>query len=151
VIAWALLAATLAGDVNAADVHEAVAARRGRPVVLNFWASWCVPCVKEFPVLVALARERADVAVLSVSVDDASDRAAVLAVLDEQKPPFPVYLKGAWADDTFIDQIDKDWSGAVPFTMIFDAEGRKAAVLEGEHTRADIERALSRAAPPPPE
>ena len=150
-----LLAATLlAGDVDADKVHRAVRAQRGRAVVLNFWATWCEPCIKEFPDFVALARDRKDVAVISVSIDDADDRAAVEDFLKGQKPPFPVYLKAAGPDEAFINGVDRKWSGAVPLTIIFDAEGKKTHFEESEMTRKEVEAKLPpvkapRSAPPP--
>ncbi len=137
-----LLAATLAGEVDAAGVARAVAAAKGRPVVLTLWATWCAPCVEEFPRLVTMARERRDVAFLSVSIDEVEDRAAVEAFVVLQSPPFPVYLKAAGPDDAFIDGVDRDWRGVVPATLVYDKDGRRVALLQGEHDRAAIEKAL---------
>jgi thiol-disulfide isomerase/thioredoxin len=140
-----LLVAVLAGQLDAAGIGRAVAARRGRPVVLNLWATWCEPCVKEFPSLVALARQRKDVAFLSVSIDEPEDRKALEAFVTERRPPFPVYTRAAGPDQAFIDGVDREWSGVVPVTLVYDREGRRVALLKGEHTRADIEKALAAA------
>ena len=139
-----LLAAVLAGQLDAAAVGRVVAAHRGRPVVLTLWATWCEPCVKEFPALAALARERKDVAFLSVSIDEPGDRKAVEAFVADRRPPFPVYTRAPGPDQTFIDGVDREWSGVVPATLVYDREGRRVALLQGEHTRADIEKALAR-------
>jgi thiol-disulfide isomerase/thioredoxin len=138
-----LLVAVLAGQLDAAGIGRAVVAHRGRPVVLTLWATWCEPCVKEFPSLVALARERKDVAFLSVSVDEPADRKALEAFVAERRPPFPVYTRAAGPDQAFIDGVDREWSGVVPVTFVYDREGRRVALLKGEHTRADIEKALA--------
>jgi len=140
-----LLAAVLAGQLDAAGVGRAVAAQRGRPVVLVLWATWCEPCVKEFPALEALARERKDVAVISVSIDEPEDRKTLEAFVAERRPPFPVYVRAAGPDQAFIDGVDREWSGVVPVTLVYDREGRRSGLLQGEHTRADIEKALARA------
>ena len=145
-IAPALLAAAvLAGQLDAAGVGRAVASHRGRPVVLTLWATWCDPCVKEFPDLMALARERRDVAFVSVSIDEPTDRPALEAFVGRRKPPFPVYMRTAGPDDAFIDGVDREWSGVVPATLVYDREGRRVALLQGEHTRGDIEKALAAA------
>ena len=140
-----LLAAALAGQVDAAGFHRAVAAQKGRPVLVNLWATWCAPCVEEFPMLVSLARSQKDVAVLAVSIDDPSDRRAVESFLAKQDPPFPVYLKGNQPDEAFIDGVDPEWSGVVPVTLIFDRTGKRVALLQGEHTKAELEKALAEA------
>src|SRR5215475_10336975 len=96
-----LLAAVLAGEVDAAGVHRAIETRKGRPVVISMWATWCGPCVEEFPMLVALARTQKDVAVVSISLDDPADRKAVESFVQREDPPFPVYLKAAGKDEAF--------------------------------------------------
>jgi thiol-disulfide isomerase/thioredoxin len=142
VIPLLLAASLLTGDVDAAGLHRAVRSERGRAVVVNFWATWCEPCVKEFPALVALARERQDIRVISVSIDDPGDRKAVEDFLQKQKPSFPVYLKAAGADEAFINGVDPKWSGAVPLTIVFDTAGKKSFFLEGEITREKLESNL---------
>jgi thiol-disulfide isomerase/thioredoxin len=139
-----LLAAVLAGQLDGAGVGRTVAARRGRPVVVTLWATWCEPCVKEFPELAALARERKDVAFVSVSIDEPSDRKTVESFVTQRRPPFPVYTKAPGRDQDFIDGVDREWSGVVPATLVYDREGRRVALLQGEHTRADIEKVLAR-------
>jgi thiol-disulfide isomerase/thioredoxin len=142
-----LLAAVLAGEVDADGLSRLVTSHRGHPVVVSFWATWCAPCVAEFPELMAFARAHQDVVVLSVSIDDREDRAAVEAFLAERRPPFPVYLKAPGADEAFINSVHPEWSGAVPATVVFDRQGRRAAILQGEHGKADIESALARLKP----
>lgn len=142
-----VLAAALAGEVDAAALDKVRAGHRGQPVVLNFWATWCAPCVKEFPELVSLAARRKDVAFVSVSIDDASDVPAIERIVAERRPPFPVYRKADGKDDAFIEGVDKDWSGVVPATIVYDAQGRRTALLQGEHTPAAIEKALATVTP----
>ncbi len=137
-----LLLSALAGEVDAAALRKLIVERKGRPVVVSLWATWCEPCVKEFPELAALARRRTDVAFLSISLDEAEDLPAVEAFLDRRKPPFPVYRKGRGADDAFIESLDPAWSGAIPATLVFARDGRRAALLQGEHTMQAIERAI---------
>jgi thiol-disulfide isomerase/thioredoxin len=142
-----LLAAVLAGELDAAALHKLIEARRGHPVVVNFWSTWCAPCVKEFPALVGLAGRHRDAAFVSVSLDDKEDRAAVESFVAKQQPPFPVYLKAAGPDEAFINGVDRSWSGVIPATLVLDREGRKVALLLGEHTPAEIERALEGVSP----
>jgi thiol-disulfide isomerase/thioredoxin len=137
-----LLGALLAGQVDAAHVRTLVAAHKGRPVLLNLWATWCAPCVAEFPDVVRLAQEHGEVAVISVSIDDVAERAAVEAFIEKQKPPFAVYLKKPGPDEAFINGIDPHWSGSLPASLVFDEKGRQKALLEGEHSREELERAL---------
>ena len=139
-----LAASLLAGDVDAQGLHRAVKAQKGRAVVVNFWATWCEPCVKEFPDFVALAKDRKDIAVISVTIDEASDRGAVEDFLKKQKPTFPVYLKASGSDEAFINGVDPKWSGAVPLTMVYGADGKRLLFEEREISRKEIEAALGK-------
>lgn len=138
-----LVAFALAGQLDAGAVLNLVAKERGRPVVVNFWATWCEPCRAELPQLAVLARAHPEVAWLSVSIDDQSDRPDVEKLIGDLRLPFPVYLKAAGPDQAFIDGIDKKWSGVVPMTLVFDGQGQRVARLTGEHGAAEIERALA--------
>ncbi len=144
-----LLASLLSGELDLDGLHARVAAERPSVVIVSFWASWCAPCLAEMPALGAIAREHRDVVVISVSIDDPGDRPAVERILAEHKPPFPVYLKSPGSDEDFIDGVDPKWSGALPFTLIYDATGKAALRLEGEKSRADFERALEAVLPRP--
>ena len=137
-----LLLSALAGEVDAPALRKLIVESKGRPVVVSLWATWCEPCVKEFPELAALARRRTDVAFLSISLDEAEDLPAIEAFLDRRKPPFPVYRKERGADEAFIEGLDPAWSGAIPATLIFSRDGRRVALLQGEHTMQAIERAI---------
>jgi thiol-disulfide isomerase/thioredoxin len=128
--------------VDAPGLRKLVEARRGHPVAVSFWSTWCAPCVKEFPKLVELASRRRDIAFVAVSLDEKEDQGSVEAFVAQRHPPFPVYLKAAGPDEAFINGVDKAWSGVLPALLVFDREGRKAALLEGEHTLQEVENAL---------
>jgi thiol-disulfide isomerase/thioredoxin len=137
-----LLSTVLAGELGPTQLSALVASHKGQPVVVNFWATWCAPCVKEFPAIMAFARDRRDVVVISVSIDDKQDRPALEAFVGEHRPPFPVYVKAPGPDEDFINGIDPEWRGAVPMTLVFNRSGKRSKLIQGEHSRSDIERAL---------
>ena len=102
---------------------DALASVSGRPVVLNFWASWCAPCVEEMPQLMALAGRRPDVAVLTVAVADSA--AAVARFRDDWLMDLPVVLDPD-------QRISRAWGvRMLPTTIVLDHAHRRRHVVRG--------------------
>jgi thiol-disulfide isomerase/thioredoxin len=134
---------TRAGDPTAAPVHletvkydgliQAVRAQRGKVVVVDVWADFCVPCKREFPHLVRLHNDygKDGLVCMSVSVDDAKHRDAALKFLTRLKATFPNY----WLDeDPKLWQERWNISGP-PLVFVFDRRGRRAAKFDNEQGR----------------
>jgi thiol-disulfide isomerase/thioredoxin len=102
--------------------------RNGKILFVNFWASWCVPCVEEFPELVKIYNEHKNSKVdfLSVSVDLPSDiETKVKPFLTEQSADFSVVVVEEKKSDEVINLINPEWNGAVPVTVIYDKNGKR--------------------------
>lgn len=135
----------IAGELDAPALKKAVAREKGRVVLLNFWATWCVPCRQEFPELSKLhtRHSEAGLRVIGVSTDFAKQRDAVEKFLAEQRPPFPNYHKKRGGDDEdFIEAVDSSWGGELPFTVLYDRAGRKARVYSGSLPLAAAEKEI---------
>ena len=112
---------------------------RGKPVVLNFWATWCGPCNDEMPMLVDLEKQYAErgVLFLGASLDDAKTKDKVPSFLAEHNVDFPVWY-GASADD-----LDKlKLGGAVPATAFLDPEGHIVARILGQARPEEVKARL---------
>lgn len=111
-----------------------VAASRGKVTLINFWATYCVPCRKEMPQLVALeARLRAKgFQLVTVSADESEQLGAAKLFLDKVKLVTPAYIRKAKDDDKFIGLIDPKWDGALPASFLYDRQGRKVKSFFGE-------------------
>lgn len=135
----------LAGELDATQLSARVAKERGKVVLVNFWASWCLPCREEFPALVRLQDRLSSegLAIIGVSIDTTSQIPAVEKFLGETKPTFPNYRKKSGGDDgDFIDAVDKSWGGELPFSVLYDRAGKKARVLSGPRTEKDFEKEI---------
>ena len=120
-------------------------ALHGKVVVLNFWASWCVPCRAEMPVLEALYRQEQQhgVTVIGLSADDRHDRAD--AVKAAAAVSYPVGLLSEASVNGF------GTPQVLPLTYIIDASGKVSAVLSanrGPISAEQLRGALSAAARP---
>jgi len=137
----------LSGELDAAGLKQRLAHEKGRVVLLNFWATWCVPCREEFPSLVRLQKAYGarGLTVLGVTTDFTSQMPAVEKFLAAQQPTFPNYRKKPGGDDQdFIDAVDRSWGGELPFFVLFGRDGAKARVLSGPQSYADFERAVKK-------
>ena len=135
----------LAGELDTKGFAATVAAQRGKIVVVNFWATWCVPCREEFPDLVRLekAYRARGVSVLGVSIDLPKDLPKVEKFLSTSGPDFPNYIKKVGGDDQdFIESVDPRWGGELPFTAVYGRDGKKVQVLSGKQTYASFEKAI---------
>ncbi len=139
----------LSGELDAEGLAEAISRERGRVVLVNFWATWCVPCREEFPSLVRLQKRYSqDLRVLGVSTDLSRETPAVKRFLKEQKPNFPNYRKRSGGDDQkFIESVDGSWGGELPFSVIYGRDGRKFKALSGKQSYGDFEREVRKALP----
>ena len=131
--------------VTPKDVHALIAANKGKVVFLNFFATYCAPCHKEFPDIVKLQdKYKSDVQVIEISmndVSDASDKAEMAKYLTETKPPFPVYIASS-IDDDFYKGVDARWAAqgeALPMTMIFDRSGKEVHFYQKALTLEEME------------
>ena len=94
---------------------------RGRPLLLNFWATWCPPCVEELPLLSRFYSENAAKGwqVLGLAVDQPS---AVRTFLGRAPVDFPVGMAGLGGTD--LSRALGNLTGGLPFTVLFAADGR---------------------------
>lgn len=121
-------AATPAPALQAVDLEGAtrtLADYRGKVVVLNFWASWCPPCLREMPSMERLRVKMAGRPLVVVALDSAETRQEVDAFLSKMTLGFPILLDPDGSNT-------KRWKVfALPTTFLLDAEGRLRHVLTG--------------------
>ncbi|HEV8231729.1 MAG TPA: TlpA disulfide reductase family protein [Thermoanaerobaculia bacterium] len=137
----------LAGELDARGLRQAIAREKGRVVLLNFWATWCVPCREEFPRLSRLQERhrKSGLAVVGVSTDFDKQRPEVEKFLAEQRPSFPNYRKKSGGDDQeFIDTVDSSWGGELPFSVLYDRSGRKVRIYSGSLSIPTVEKEIGK-------
>ena len=114
-------------------------------IILDFWATWCEPCREEMPDLVKAAKKFSpkDLAVVLVSLDSQkTGPAQVPKFLSEKKVPYVSWLAKARDPQDFIDAVDPNWDGSLPYTLVYDRTGKVAARLSGLQTEASFAEAV---------
>lgn len=88
-------------------------------VLLNFWATWCEPCIKEIPVLMRLHQERPDIQMIGISVDAIENEGAVKKFVSKHGITYPVFLRQGNEFDAAMKQMDPSWKEGLPATFVF--------------------------------
>lgn len=118
--------------VSGTQLLERVRRSAAEVVLVNVWATWCLPCREEFPALVKLAttlpREQLDVVLVSADFPDQVE--AARRFLAEQGVTFPTYFKQG-GDEEFINSVSERWSGALPATLVFNRQRDLVRFWEG--------------------
>jgi len=121
--------------LNIDQLNERIKNGKDSTYVVNFWATWCAPCIKELPHFEKLSAEykTEKLAVLLVSVDFKSKlNSAVIPFINRKKIKNEVFLLNESSPQEYIDRIDKSWSGSIPATLFIKNEKRK--FIESEFT-----------------
>ncbi len=119
-----------------------------KPLLVNFWATWCDPCREEFPDLVRLNGDYAGkIDFITISLDELSEiNRDVPNFLAQMKARMPAYLLKAQDDDAAIAVVSKDFTGALPFTILYDPTGKQTFFRQGkvklEILRTEIDKLL---------
>ncbi len=131
--------------VDLAGYKGALAKYKGQLTLVNFWATWCEPCRYEYPMLVDLARQYAPqgLVVIGVSFDNDADMNLVRRFLARNHPGFPNFREKPGGNETaFVRGVDPAWDGALPATVFYSRDGRRAGLFLGTRSRQVFEQAI---------
>ena len=120
-----------------------------RPLLLNFWATWCDPCREEFPDLVKIDTDYRSRGLdfVAISLDDLTDmKTAVPRFLRSQRAKMPVFLLDVPDPQTIIEIVDPTWQGDMPATFLYDRSGTMVYKYKGPikpaELRAEIDKVI---------
>ena len=110
----------------------------GKPTVLNFWATWCPPCVKEMPDLDFLHQKYPDINIVGLAVDTAKN----VNKFSEKVPvSYPLLVAGHGGIQLMKEMGNP--SGGLPFTILFDSRGQPVRQFLGQIHRDDLDAVLA--------
>ena len=105
------------------ELNTYIKENNSKPLVVNFWATWCAPCVKELPYFEKLNQENPNVKVILVSLDFEKQVENKLIPFLKKKKIISTSIYLADKDyNSWLPKIDKNWSGSIPATVIFNQD-----------------------------
>ena len=105
------------------ELNTYIKENNSKPLVVNFWATWCAPCVKELPHFEKLNQENTNVKVILVSLDFEKQVESKLIPFLKKKKIASTYIYLADKEyNSWLPKIDKNWSGSIPATVIFNQD-----------------------------
>lgn len=148
-ICWALLMGLISfhGDVEIIKwpaLEEYIAKKEDKIKVINFWATWCKPCMEELPYFEQIHKEYKDknVEVLFVSLDQASMKDKVKASLKKNNITARVLLLDEVDFNKWINRVDTTWSGSIPATLIISKNNTSKTFYERQFTKQQLEEII---------
>ncbi len=126
-------------------LEQILQAEKDRVQVINFWATWCAPCIKELPLLEKMTKDQPEIRVRLVSMDMDLDPNPdkVRKFAARKKIQSQVLILNERNPDQWIEKIDKGWSGALPATLVVNNKNGKRKFVEKELHEGDLEKLIA--------
>jgi thiol-disulfide isomerase/thioredoxin len=107
------------------ELNHYLSEPKDKPLVVNFWATWCAPCVKELPYFETLHQNNPNIKVITVSLDfEKQVESKLIPFLKKKKYSFITTYLAEKNYNNWIGKVDENWSGSIPATLIIHKEKR---------------------------
>ncbi|MFC2124843.1 TlpA disulfide reductase family protein [Bacteroidota bacterium] len=132
--------------IKVTDLERMIHSKEEGISVINFWATWCKPCVMEMPYFEALnqSSDYPEVTVQFISVDFVENlESKVKKFIRKKNIKSEVFLIDNIDYNSWIDKVDKSWSGAIPATLIIHGQSGKRKFYEKEFKEGELEKIVN--------
>jgi len=133
--------------VNTQELLSLLKGDGSRPLLVNYWATWCEGCRDEFPDLVKIDKQYRSKGLdfIAITLDDLKDiNTEVPKFLRKMRATMPVYLLNVADPEPAINAVDREWGGALPATFLYNAKGevvyKHVGRFNADELRAAIEK-----------
>jgi thiol-disulfide isomerase/thioredoxin len=132
-----------AQPVKLKELQEIIKKQSDQMLIINFWATWCAPCIKELPFFEKLnADKKAEVILVSMDYDLDPNIEKVDRFVSRKKLQSKVLILTESNPNSWIEKIDKQWSGALPATLIINTKKGTRQFVQGELGEGELEKLL---------
>jgi thiol-disulfide isomerase/thioredoxin len=130
--------------VKIPGLEELLKEEPGKVKVINFWATWCKPCVKELPYFTAAEKEFKNIEFVYASLDFVQQKAKVESFAKKKGLALDqIYIIDELDYNLWIDKVSEDWSGAIPGTLIIDGVTNTRKFYEKEFHEGELTQLLT--------
>ncbi len=128
-------------EITIDELNDFIKNREGRVLLINIWATWCVPCKEEFPDLIKISKKYGEkIELVGISIDYPDEvESKIIPFLNKFQPSFNNYVNVENDTERFINNLNPEWSGAIPATFFYDSEGKQFLFYEGKMSFKEIE------------
>jgi len=121
-------------------LEKLITSKSDKIQVINFWATWCAPCVKELPYFENLEQKNdPSVKVTLINLDYADKVGKVNAFISKKKITSDVLLLDEIDYNSWIDKVDPSWNGAIPATLVINTSTGERKFMECELTEPELD------------
>ena len=132
------------GEISLDELSEIIFNRNSKALLINIWATWCVPCREEFPDLIKLTDQHEDkIDVVGISIDYPDElESKIFPFLESFQINFTNYISGEKNAEKFINFLNTKWNGALPASFIYDTDGKQVNYFVGKKTFEEFEEVV---------
>ena len=131
-------------EISLIELSEVISNRNGKGLLINIWATWCLPCKEEFPGLIKLSNLYEDkIDVVGISIDYLDEvESKINPFLNKFHVSFINYVNGEKDAEEFINFLNGEWNGAIPATFIYDSDGKQVEFFIGKKSFEEFEETV---------
>lgn len=126
------------------ELEKIITTKSDQIQVINFWATWCGPCVKELPLFEKLSAEkRSNLNITLINLDFVDKLEKVNSFISRKNMKSTVLLLDEIDYNSWIDRVDESWGGAIPATLVINPKTGQRKFVEKELTSSELEQLIS--------
>ena len=131
-------------EITIDELNDIIKNREGKVLLINIWATWCIPCKEEFPDIIKFSDKYDEqIELVGISIDFPDEVVSkIIPFLNKLEPNFVNYVNIENDTEKFINNLNPEWSGAIPATFFYNIDGEQFLFYEGKMSFKEIENKI---------